>query len=112
MRISGGSYELPVGGQLDVPADGVAAIGERELKAQAPSAPIDVRAEVERSALGPEWVTCRCSIAAFGGERVGDAADRQAALEAGGAVVAEIDVCRVERESRVPACLEEVVAVQ
>src|SRR5262245_44740304 len=112
MRISGGSYELQVGGQLDVPADGVAAVGERELKAQAPYAPIDVRTEVERSTLGPEWVTCRRSIAAFGCERAGDAADRQLALDAGGAVGAGFDRCRAERESRVLACLEEVVAVQ
>src|SRR5262249_51613921 len=108
---SRGSGEFPGGGQFYVPAPCGARGSGRELEAQVPVAPIDVRTEVERGPLGAEWVACRRAVAAFGGEWAGDAADRELAVDGSGTVFAQIDPCRAERQPRVLVCLEEVVAV-
>ena len=86
--ISGGLRELELGGKLDLPADRVATVGERQLPTQAPVAPVDRGVERERNAHGAERVHGRRPIAALDGDRLADAPDRELAPDARAAVVA------------------------
>src|SRR6478672_3237344 len=108
MRTSRGSDELQLGRQLDLPADGVAAVREGQLPVEAPVATVDRRAQLERGPLAAERIPGRRSIATHRCDGSADTADDEIARDERAAVVAKLDLGRAEHQRRVLVRLEEV----
>ena len=109
-RTSRGPDELELGRQLDLPADGVAAVREGQLPVQAPVATVDRRAQLERGPLVAERVPGRRPIATRGCD--GRLIPRTTSSPVTIALPSSRSSISVERkhERRVRVRLEEVVA--